>query len=211
MHRNRQICLLLCGCIVAASLSGCYKAPLELRTALEKQAKELAQISSAYNENIDHLLTALEGVQLDYLKQAEDQLRTKYAYEGKIGEKAGAGSDPDLLIIRLASNKKISDYFSQKRDQVHKNFADKRKEFMKLQQSIDNASAVNQAMSDYVDSLIRLRKAEDTFGKTLLTRISTVVPVPAISPTVIDEVIRVTNQEVDKFLKDNPKDIQAAN
>ena len=76
---------------------------------------------------------------------------------------------------------------------------------MKLQQSIDNATAVNQAMSDYVDSLIRLRKAQDTFGKTLLTRISSIVPVPAISSTVIDEVIRVTDQEVDAFLKNNPK------
>lgn len=209
MRRGTQICLPLCVCTLVAFLAGCYKAPLELKTALEKQANELAQISSAYNENIDHLLTALETLQLDYLKQAEEQLRTKYSYEGKIGEKAGPGSDPDLLIIRLVSDKKISDYFSQKREQVHKNFADKRKEFMKLQQNIDNASAVNQAMSDYVDSLIRLRKAQDTFGKTLLTRISQVAPVPPISGKVIDEVIRVTNQEVDTFLKDNPKDAPA--
>src|SRR5215469_4560610 len=101
MHRSRRIFLAICACVLAAALLGCYKAPVELKTALEKQASELAQISSAYNENIDHLLTALETVQLDYLKQAEDQLRTKYSYEGKIGEKAGPGADPDLLIIRL--------------------------------------------------------------------------------------------------------------
>jgi hypothetical protein len=105
----------------------------------------------------------------------------------------------------VTAEKKITGFFSQQREQVHANFADKRKEFMKLQQSIDNAIVVNQAMSDYVDSLIRLRKAQDTFGKTLLTRVSSVVPVPAISGKVIDEVIRVTDQEVNTFLKDNPK------
>ena len=205
MNRLRQGCSLACILALMSIFTGCFKAPLELKTALQRQAAELQQINSAYSQNIDGLLTALETLQMDYLKQAEDQLRSKYLYEGKIGEKAASGSDPDLLVIRLTTEKKITGYFSQKREQVHKNFADKRKEFMKLQQSIDNATAVNQAMSDYVDSLIRLRKAQDTFGKTLLTRISSIVPVPAISGTVIDEVIRVTDQEVDAFLKNNPK------
>jgi len=205
MNRLRQGCSLACIFALMSIFTGCFKAPLELKTALQRQATELQQINSAYSQNIDGLLTALETLQMDYLKQAEDQLRSKYLYEGKIGEKATSGSDPDLLVIRLTTEKKITGYFSQKREQVDKSFADKRKEFMKLQQSIDNAIAVNQAMSDYVDSLIRLRKAQDTFGKTLLTRISSIVPVPAISSTVIDEVIRVTDQEVDAFLKNNPK------
>jgi len=205
MHGFRKTCLLIGACALASSLMGCFKAPLELKTALQKQAADLQQINTAYSQNIDGLLTALETIQMDYLKQAEDQIRSKYLYEGKIGEKATSTSDPDLLIIRVTAEKKITGFFSQKREQVHVNFADKRKEFMKLQQSIDNAIVVNQAMSDYVDSLIRLRKAQDTFGKTLLTRVSSVVPVPAISSKVIDEVIRVTDQEVSTFLKDNPK------
>ena len=196
--------MLIGACALASSLAGCFKAPLELKTALQKQAADLQQINTAYSQNIDSLLTALEVIQMDYLKQAEDQIRSKYLFEGKIGEKVTSASDPDLLIIRVSAEKKITGFFSQKREQVHANFADKRKEFMKLQQSIDNAIVVNQAMSDYVDSLIRLRKAQDTFGKTLLTRVSSVVPVPAISGKVIDEVIRVTDQEVTTFLKDNP-------
>ncbi len=204
MYLLKRSCLLACASALTISLVSCFKAPLELKTALEKQAAELQQINTAYSQNIDVLLTALEALQIDYLRQAEDQLRSKYLYEGKIGERAVAASDPDLLIIRVTTEKKITSYFSRKQEQVHANFANKRKEFMKLQQSIDNATAVNQAMADYVDSLIRLRKAQDTFGKTLLTRITAVAPVPPISSKVIDEVIRVTDQEVDTFLKDNP-------
>lgn len=209
MDQFRRFYSRICVFALTVGLAGCFKAPLELKTALQRQATDLQQINTAYSQNIDGLLTALEALQLDYLEQAEDQLRSKYLYEGKIGERATAGSDPDLLIIRVATEKKITDYFSQKRQQVHKNFADKRKEFMKLQQSIDNATSVNQAMSEYVDSLIRLRKAQDTFGKTLLTRISAVAPVPAISSAVIDQVIKVTDQEVDTFLKENPKQIKS--
>jgi hypothetical protein len=193
--------------LVAASV-GCFQAPLELKTALQRQAHDLQQINTAYSQNIDALLTALEKLQLEYVKVAEDQVRSKSLYEGKIGERATSVSNPDLLIIRVKTDKKINEYFSQKREQIHKNFADKRKEFLKLQQSIDNATQVNLAMSDYVDSLIRLRKAQDTFGKTLLTRISNVVPVPAISSQVIDEVIKVTDQEVDTFFKDNSNEPQ---
>lgn len=206
MHRTMRVGLLLCTGALASVLMGCFKAPLELKTALQRQATDLQQINTAYAQNIDALLTALEALQVETLKQAEDQLRSKYLYEGKVGNVATSGSDPELLIIRISVDKKISTFFSQKREQVHKNFSDKRKEFMKLQQSIDNATAVNQAMADYVDSLIRLRKAQDAFGKTLLTRLSSIAPVPPISGKVIDEVIRVTDQEVDTFLKSNPSD-----
>lgn len=201
--RIARIAAVLCIFVTAAASTGCFKAPLELKTALQRQANDLQQINVAYSQNVDALLTALEKLQLEYVKVAEDQVRSKYIYEGKIGEKATSTSNPDLLIIRVKSEKKITDYFSQKREQIHKNFLDKRKEFFKLQQSIDNAREVNSAMSDYVDSLIRLHKAQDTFGQTLLTRISNVVPVPKISSQVIDEVIRVTDQEVDTFFKDN--------
>jgi hypothetical protein len=185
-------------------LAGCVKAPLELRTALERQAAELQQIDASYTTNIDSLLNSLEKLQMDYLDEAEQRLREKYLHEGKIGEKVTPASDPKLLVIRLESVQKIDAFFKAKREAVRSNFVAKRKEFMKLRQSLDNAAQINDAMKGYVDSVIRLRKAQDTFGNTLLERVSALPAVPPITGRVVDEVIRVTNEEFENFTKTKP-------
>jgi hypothetical protein len=198
--RYRQIALVTC----LALCTDCFKAPMELKTAVARQAEEITRINQAYQANITKLLAALERSQLDYLQQAEDGLRSKYLFEGKIGEKATSNSDPDLLAIRLTTEKKILDFFNKKRALVHDNFEKKRTEFLKLQINIDNAAKINSAISDYVDSLIRLRKAQDTFGQALLSHVGTLDKSLPIISEVVDEVVKVTGDEVDKFLPANP-------
>lgn len=185
--------------------TSCVKAPLELKTAMERQAQEIDTINHAYQSNITKLLAALENSQMDYLQQAEESLRSKYLFEGKIGEAAGPNSDPDLLAIRLTTEKKILAFFSAKRALVHDSFEKKRTEFLKLQTSIDNIAKINAAMSDYVDSVIRLRKAQDSFGQALLSHVGTLDKSLPIIGSVIDEVVKVTGDEVDKFLPSPPK------
>jgi len=149
---------------------------------------------------------------MDYLQQAEDSLRAKYLFEGKIGEKADSTSDPDLLGIRLKTEKKILDFFNAKRSMVRDSFEKKRSEFLKLQTNIDNIAKINSAMSDYVDSLIRLRKAQDTFGQALLSHVGTLDKSLPIIGQVVDEVVRVTGEEVDKFSPDSaPKPAVSSN
>jgi hypothetical protein len=185
---------------IAAASAGCFKAPMELKTAMTRQAEEIGRINQAYQTNITALLGALEKSQLDYLQQAEDNLRTKYLFEGKIGEAAGANADPDLLAIRLTTEKKILTFFDAKRALVHDSFEKRRTEFLKLQTNIDNIAKINSAMSEYVDSLIRLRKAQDAFGQALLSHVGTLDKSLPIISQVVDQVVRVTGEEVDKFL-----------
>ena len=106
--RHRQITVL----IFAATCAACFKAPLELKTAMTRQAEEITRVNQAYQANITKLLAALEKSQMDYLQQAEDGLRAKYLFEGKIGDRVTSTSDPDLLVIRLTTEKKILDFFN---------------------------------------------------------------------------------------------------
>ncbi len=167
---------------------------------MARQSEEIAQINGAYQANITKLLGALEKSQMDYLQQAEDSVRAKYLFEGKIGEKAGANSDPDLLGIRLKTEKKILDFFNEKRLRVREGFEKKRTEFLKLQTNIDNIARINTAMSDYVDSLIRLRKAQDAFGQTLLSHVGVLDKGLQIIGPVLDDVVRISGEELEKFL-----------
>lgn len=203
--RPRIVTLLITGFACTA----CFKAPMELKTAMTRQAQEITQINQAYQANITALLNALEKSQLDYLQQAEDNLRAKYLYEGKIGEPAGRNADANLLVIRLATENKILAFFDSKRTLVHDSFEKKRAEFLKLQTNIDNIAKINSAVSEYVDSLLRLRKAQDAFGQALLSRVNTLDKSLPIISQIVDETVRVTGEEVDKFVP-NESNIKTA-
>jgi hypothetical protein len=186
--------------ITGFACTACFKAPMELKTAITRQAEEITKINQAYQTNITALLNALEKSQLDYLQQAEDNLRAKYLHEGKITEPAGTNADANLLVIRLTTENKILAFFDSKRTLVHDSFEKKRVEFLKLQTNIDNIAQINRAMSEYVDSLLRLRKAQDAFGQALLSRVNTLDKSLPIISQIVDETVRVTGEEVDKFV-----------
>jgi len=197
--------------VVLAFSTACVKAPVELKTAVTRQAEEISTIKQAYEANITKLLAALEKCQLDYLQEAQDNLRAKYLFEGRIGAPAGPNADPDLLGIRLKTEKKILEFFDGKRAAVRDSFEKKRTEFLKLQTNIDNAAKINSALADYLDSVIRLRKAQDTFAQTLLSHLGSLDKALPIVGQVVDEVVRVTDEEVDKFLPQTPAKPAATN
>ena len=197
--------------LLSAFSAACVKAPIELKTAVARQAQEIQAVNETYQANITRLLAALEKSQLDYLQQAEDNLRSKYLFEGTIGEPAGPNADPELLAIRLKTENKILQFFNAKRTAVHEIFEKKRTEFLKLQVNINNIAKINSAMADYVDSVIRLRKAQDTFAQTLLSHVGTLDKALPIVGEVIDEVVRVTDEEVDKFAPAAPSKSTSAN
>lgn len=200
VHQLERLAVVSAVILAAVISPGCIKAPLELKTAMSRQAEEISTIHRAYEANITNLLAALEKSQMDYLQQAEDNLRTKYLFEGKIGEAAGPNSDPDLVAIRLKTEKRILELFTTKRALVRANFEKKRFEFLKLQANIDNVAKINSAMSDYVDSLIRLRRAQDSLGQALLNHLGSLDKSVPIISGLVDEVIHVTGDELDKFL-----------
>ena len=172
---------------------------------MARQAQEIQAVNTAYEANITRLLDALEALQLEYLKEAENRIRTKYLWLGKIGEKPGPNADESLLVIRAKTESKIDAYFANKRAEVRRNFEKKREEFLKLKTNIDNIAQINAAVSEYIDSPIRLRRAQDEFGRTLLSKLEKLGVTIPVNGAVIDQVIRLTDEEVNRFLGENPK------
>src|SRR5262249_52887793 len=80
----------------------------------------------------------------------------------------------------------ISDWFDNKRTESEQRLNQTKAEFLKLQDHVQIAIEINQAVSDYLDSLVNLHKAQSELGNSLLKRVSSIPGVGDIQKSLLN-------------------------
>ncbi len=196
MRRNICVVLLL---VLAPLLTACgERVPIEVKTAMEKQAAELQQIRTAYKSSVDALFAQIRVLQLAVLNENEERLRQKYtiglrvvngnaSYYDQNGDPYPAtGKSTDVLPAD--KNKIITEAFAQMRANSEKQLLEAKDEFMKLNDHVEIAQQINTAVSDYITSLVNARKAQRELGNNLIAKLGT-LPGPSNLPAKLLDLI----------------------
>jgi hypothetical protein len=175
--------LLLLVLLVLPRFAGCgERVPVEVKTAMEKQAAELAQIRSSYKSSVDALFAQIRVLQIAILAEQEQRIRRKYTVgprviAGKVlyyddnGDPFPATGDPSVDVIPIAKDRTISTFFDKLQADSEKQLQDLKEEFMKLDNHVEVAEQINTAVSDYITSLVNARKAQRELGNNLISKL----------------------------------------
>jgi hypothetical protein len=190
--------------------------PAELKTAIDKQAQELQQIKAKHTESVEVLFESIRTLQLYILNDLEYQYQQKYSHglqkvkladesEGLVySMEAPPSYNPNLDFIPVSTSKIISDWFANERTQSEKKLQTAKEEFLKLDDHIEIAQQINQAVSEYLDSLINLRGAQAQLEKTLVQKVASIPAAPALNKTLLGLLVPET-QQLDAVLDQNKK------
>ena len=181
---KRKILALLLFALMPLIAACGEQVPIEVKTAMEKQAAELQQIRSAYKSSVDALFAQIRVLQLAVLEENEERLRQKYtiglrvvgdtaSYYDKDGNPYPAtGKSSDVLPAD--KNKIITEAFARMRADSEKQLLDTKDEFMKLDDHVEIAQQINTAVSDYITSLVNARQAQRELGNNLIAKLGTI-------------------------------------
>jgi hypothetical protein len=103
--------------------------------------------------------------------------------------------DPDVDHIHLSTLNNIRDFFNNQRQQVSKDISERRKQYNLIHENFENIETVNTAISDYIDSLSRLKKARDSAAQVLANKIGGIAPIPINlanlpDPSTIEDIVK---------------------
>jgi len=202
--------------------AGCARVPVEVRTAMERQAAELRLIREKHRESVDLLFAQIHTLQLFILNDLEKLHQEKYArgprvvrlednteavvYTDAEGRRLPPSYNPDTDVIAVSTSRIISEWFENKRKESEQKLQQARQEFMKLEAHIQIAQQINEAVTDYVDSLVNLRNKQKELGDTLIKKLSRIPAVGAVEATVLD-LLKVDTRELESKL---PKPVDPA-
>jgi hypothetical protein len=200
---------------VAIACGGCARVPIEVRTAMEKQAAELKQIRQAHQDSVDALFGQVRVLQHFILDDFERRYQEKYASGPKavlledktpvviFTDKAGKGLppsfNPDRDVIALSTSRIIADWFKKKREESDQKLDRAKADFLKVQDHIQIAQQINAAVSEYVDSLVNLRTKQNELAKTLTQKIGAIPGAAAIQNSAFD-LFQVDTKELETKL-----------
>ena len=181
--------------ILVPLLTACgERVPVEVKTAMEKQAAELQQIRNSYKSSVDALFAQIRVLQLAVLSENEERLRQKYTIGLKVVNGAASyydqNGDPypatgkSTDVLPADKNKIITEFFANLRDTSEKQLQDTKEEFMKLDGHVEIAQDINTAVSDYITSLVNAQKAQRELGNNLISKLGS-LPGPSNLPTKI--------------------------
>ena len=158
--------------------------PDEVKTAMVKQAAELKELQTKQQQSVDVLFASIRTLQLAILADREQQIRASATIGCKmINQKLRCyddnnhpfrADDPDVVerIIPVDNEKTITDFFNRKRTETQAALDAAKAEFLKQGDHIKIAQQINDAVSEYIDSLIRHRNAQRELAATLSSKIS---------------------------------------
>lgn len=169
--------------LVLLTFTACgERVPIEVKTAMEKQAAELQQIRESYKSTVDALFAQIRLLQLAILSEQEERIRRKYTVgprtvDGKVlyyddqGKPFPPTGNPNLDMIPESKQQAISAFFDKLRSDSEKQLQDLKDEFMKLDNHVEVAQQINIAVSDYITSLVNARNAERELGNNLIAKL----------------------------------------
>lgn len=187
-----KICVVCLMLATGITLTGC-PAPVGVQTALEKQAEEITIVKNSYKDIIVKLLDTIEKLQLEILNNVELEIRSENYFKKEIGTDPTENTDPNLLIIPVLVDKELDEYFNEKRQQVRTNIAAAKADYLKLTESIENIEKINKAAKEYINSLVNLRRETKAMARTIVAKVSTVVPGNPIDLSRLESLLKIPN------------------
>lgn len=195
---NKRYYLSFLTILFSGTLVGCFRAPLELQQAIRTQHNEIVQVRAFYNDAVGKLFDEIEELQLHYIDQFESEMIAKYKFK-RGGEPGGTvASDDDLNVVLVPIQARIHAFAEQRRALVRQNIANMKRQYLAMNQSLDNIDKVNQDMTVYVDSLIRYRKAQNALGQALLRKVSAITPANLPTPSAIGQSLKTFESDFAK-------------
>ena len=199
--------LLACG--------GCAHVPTEVRTAMEKQAAELKLIRQAHQDSVEALFQQIETLQHFILDDLERLYQEKYARGPKAvtledktravvftddkGKGFPPSFNPDRDVIAVSTSRMISDWFGKKREDSDQKLDAAKAEFLKLQGHVQIAQQINEAVAEYVDSLVNLKRKQNELGQTLTQKVGKIPGLGPIQSAVFD-LLKVDTKDLESKL-----------
>lgn len=197
-------------------LPGCAHVPQQLQTAIAQQSAELKTISDAEQKSLDALFAEIHLLQTTMLSNLESTYLSKYALgpkavtlddkspaviytDPKTGKGLPASGNTVVDVIGVSTTEIITKWFTQKRADNEENLQKAKAEFAKIQDHIKIAQEINDALRDYIDSLVNLNAKEKQLGTHLITRLNAVPGISAIQDTVL-RTLSIDTSDLDKQL-----------
>ena len=168
--------------LAALFLTACATVPTQLKTAIDVQEREIANVKEMYRVNVSNLLDSIEKYQIAFIDLHEARFIAKESkaldeVAGVVKEVDPTG-DPDIDYVKLSMLKDIQDFFDAKRNEVRQDIRQRRAEFNKIEANFENIEAINRAVADYIDSLARLSNARTAAAQGLFNKIDGLSPIP---------------------------------
>jgi hypothetical protein len=201
--------------LVLLVYGGCAHVPGEVRTAMEKQSAELKLIRQSHQDSVEVLFGQIRALQHFILDDLQRLYEEKYArgpkavtledkslaviYTDDKGKGLPPSFNPDRDVIAISTNRIISDWFQKKREYSDQKLDAAKAEFLKLQGHIQIAQEINEAVTDYVDSLINLKNKQKELGQTLTKQVGRIPGLAGIQTTVLD-LLKVDTKDLDAML-----------
>lgn len=198
----------------AVWLAACARVPVEVRTAMEKQGAELTLIRQSQRQSVDILFDQIRALQHYILDDLERGYQAKYArgpkpvtvggeellvYTDKDGKGLPPSYDADLDVIPVSTNRIITDWFRCKRTDSDQKLETTKSEFLKLEGHVQIAETINEAVTQYLDSLVNLRSKQKELGQTLIQKIGAIQGLTGIQASALS-LFKIDTAELDSKL-----------
>lgn len=168
--------------LLVAYLSACAAVPTQLKDAMVIQKAEIKNVKEVYAINVTNLLDSIEKYRLAILDIHEANRIAKFSktldeVNGTITEVSPTG-DANVDHIRLSTLQKINTFFDDQREKVREDIRLRRVQYASINQNFENIEAVNEAVNNYIESLVRLKNGRDAAAKGLLKRVTGLTSLP---------------------------------
>ena len=168
--------------IMTFCLSACAAVPTQLKTAMDVQKTEIANVKDLYRINVNQLLDSVEKYRIAILDLLESAKIAEYSksldeVNGTVEETDPTG-DPNVDHVKLSTLKLIQVFFNEKRDDVRQDIRARRVQYDKIADNFDNIESVNRAVTEYIASLERLKNSRDAAAQGLLQKVTGLTSLP---------------------------------
>lgn len=165
--------------------TSCASIPTQVVDAVEIQKKEIERVKAIYFTNMNNQLDAIKKYRLAILDNSKKELLKKYSKAPNVKVVNGVqeptmddstGNDSvDYINIGLLN--KIETYFSTERKKVLDDIDKRKIAIQKANQNFENIEKVNLVLSDYLQSLKRLKTSRDKLAKAIKKQVDKILPI----------------------------------
>ncbi|HEX8985814.1 MAG TPA: hypothetical protein VF767_10290 [Bryobacteraceae bacterium] len=147
-------------------------------------------IRQNHRESVEVLFEQIRILQHSILDDLERTYQARYAFGPKVAkiddqnevviytDKDGKGLPPSfnpaLDVIPVSTSRMISDWFRNKRTDSDRRLDAAKAEFMKLDGHVQIAETINEAVTEYLDSLVNMRSKQKELGQTLVNKVGAI-------------------------------------
>lgn len=188
-------------------ISGCAAVPKQVVDAMDVQQKEIERVKEIYFNNLNNQLDAIEKYRIAIIDIYEEQYIAQYSKtfdmvteggETEMKETEPTG-DKNVDHINLGKLEDLQSFFRSEREKVRTDIKNRREQIYKANKNFENIEQINIVVSDYLQSLSRLKNSQDKLAKAIKTHVEKLIPIPISfenipDPLTIEDIVKSLNK-----------------